>query len=245
MVFQNVVFNWRFCYCFVDDDILSANSNHCIWVSPDEMVDVLEKSNIDILDLSGGQPDLVPEWCLWIMKEIERRGLRGKKFIWMDDNLGCIDVLEKHLSKEQIRYMAEFPKHSRAVCFKGYDDISVQFNICNKKVTLTEQLSAFERLYNYGFDLYGYVTLTTPTLYEAKNKIKEFIIRLQKINYNIPLRIIPLEIKNFSVTQTRLKKIYNEALSNQFHVYKIWEEVMSEYYTDIQRRQTYESIKVQ
>ena len=40
-----------------------------------------------VLDLTGGQPDLVPEWILWMMCELRARGLERKVYVWSDDNL--------------------------------------------------------------------------------------------------------------------------------------------------------------
>ena len=110
------------------------------------MVDMFLEENKEpfIIDLSGGQPDLAPEWCLWTMEELEKRKLRGKVFVWLDDNLLTMDIMEKYLSREQIRYMAEYPKHSRACCFKGYNNQSFHFNIGIKCLILMNKLETLK-----------------------------------------------------------------------------------------------------
>src|SRR5580704_13703064 len=74
-VFQNAVCSWRCWYCFVDFDLLSANPKHSEFKSAAELLDLyLKESNRPaIIDLSGGQPDLVPEWTVWMLEEIAAR----------------------------------------------------------------------------------------------------------------------------------------------------------------------------
>jgi pyruvate-formate lyase-activating enzyme len=76
-VFQLAGCNWRCWYCFVDFNLLSGNPKYGKFFSAEEMLNMyLEQENPpQIFDLSGSQPDLVPEWCLWMMQAIEKRGL--------------------------------------------------------------------------------------------------------------------------------------------------------------------------
>src|SRR6267154_1548523 len=88
-VFQNAVCSWRCWYCFVDFDLLSANPDHSEFKTVDELIDLYlrEPSGPSIIDLSGGQPDLVPEWGLWFADALATRGLDKKIYLWSDDNL--------------------------------------------------------------------------------------------------------------------------------------------------------------
>ena len=88
-VFQNAACNWRCWYCFVPFQLLNGDAQKSEWLTADELVqrymDLDERPSI--LDLSGGQPDLTPEWIPWTMDALENRGLSGKTYLWSDDNL--------------------------------------------------------------------------------------------------------------------------------------------------------------
>ena len=63
-VFQNAACNWRCWYCYVPFEMLSANPRYADWVSPSALVDLYldQPEPPFVIDLTGGQPDLVPEW---------------------------------------------------------------------------------------------------------------------------------------------------------------------------------------
>src|SRR2546425_8960106 len=88
-VFQNAACNWRCWYCFVPFSLLAANQKYADWLNPTTLVD-LYLSQYDpppVIDLSGGEPSLVPEWVPWMMAELRTRGLDRKVYLWSDDNL--------------------------------------------------------------------------------------------------------------------------------------------------------------
>ena len=245
-VFQLVGCNMRCWYCFVDDCILAANNNNSEWLLVSEMVDsfVKENDNPLIIDLSGGQPDLVPEWCYWVMEEIEKRNLKNKVYVWIDDNLTTMEVMEECLTSDQISYMAQFPKHSRACCFKGYNDETYSFNVRTKYKSLKEQIYSFRKLYSYGFDIYAYISLTGPKGSANERDIELFINEIQSIHPMLPLRIIPLKIKEFEVTSGRMNKVYEEAMQEQYKAYIIWKRIIERRYTKKEIKLPYEAINI-
>ena len=71
LVFQTAGCNWRCWYCYVPFEDLTARRGRMVTTS--EMVDeyfALEEPP-PIIDLSGGQPDLVPEWSLWMVDALD------------------------------------------------------------------------------------------------------------------------------------------------------------------------------
>jgi len=48
-----------------------------------------------VLDLSGGQPDLVPEWVSWTLRALDERRV-SDVYVWSDDNLST-DYFFTHL----------------------------------------------------------------------------------------------------------------------------------------------------
>src|SRR5205814_1911128 len=128
-VFQNAACAWRCWYCFVPYDLLSANPKYSEWFSPEELVRLYlaENERPLVIDLSGGSPDLVPEWTVWMMEALEAAGLASNTFLWTDDNLSTEYLFEK-LTKEQITHMQGYRNYGRVCCFKGFDEQSFTFN---------------------------------------------------------------------------------------------------------------------
>ena len=245
-VFQLAGCNLRCWYCYVDDELMSPkNGVNSTWVSIAEMIDVLddESEALKIIDLSGGQPDMAPEWCLWVMEELERRSLRGRAFIWMDDNLLTTDNMFEQLSSQEVSYIAHYPLHSRVGCFKGFNEASFRFNTGSEVYTLEDQFKNFEKLYNAGFELYAYITLTPePGNYNYK-EVEDFIMRIMSIHPMLPLRVIPIEIKPFHATKKRMSPVREQSLLEQFDVYKIWDGIMESIFGDL-RDIPYETVKI-
>ena len=88
-VFQNSVCNWRCWYCFVDFALLSGDAARSGWLSAEEMLRLYlaEPNRPLMLDLTGGQPDLTPEWVPWMMDAVGKLGHTDQVYLWSDDNL--------------------------------------------------------------------------------------------------------------------------------------------------------------
>jgi len=67
-----------------------------------------------MIDLSGGQPDLTPEWIPWMMEELNNRGLTDKVYLWSDDNLSN-DYFWKYLSDAEIDDQFDLGYHFKHV----------------------------------------------------------------------------------------------------------------------------------
>lgn len=204
-VFQNAACNWRCWYCYVDFDLLSANPKHSAFLSATELVDWYAQlpERPEIIDLSGGQPDLVPEWILWMMHALSDRGLDQQTFLWSDDNLSN-DYFWRFLSSQQQSEIAQYRNYARVCCFKGFDSESFSFNTDAHSDLFARQFELFSRLLSNGIDLYAYVTLTGPSLRDVATKVAEFCDKLQAIHPNLPLRTIPLEIRSFKPVSVRM-----------------------------------------
>jgi len=128
-VFQISACNWRCWYCFVDRTLLSANLKHASLLAPSELVDLYlqEASRPQVIDLTGGQPDLAPEWILWMMQELKFRGLENDTYIWSDDNLS-IDYFWHFLTDKDREVICKYKNYGKVCCFKGFDAVSFAFN---------------------------------------------------------------------------------------------------------------------
>jgi uncharacterized Fe-S cluster-containing radical SAM superfamily protein len=222
-VFQNAACNWRCWYCFVPFALLSADTSRSAWLTPQNLVESYrdDADRAPVLDLSGGQPELVPEWVLWTMEELIRTGLEDEIYLWSDDNLSC-DHFWRFLTTEQQEFVATFGNYGRVACFKGFDDESFAFNTGAHKTWFDRQFELMRRLVGSGMDVYAYVTFTTPNSDSIKSGIPRFVDCLQQIHEKLPLRIVPLEIQSFTPMLDRVNRSRNIAMENQWRAIEIW-----------------------
>ena len=235
-VFQNAICSWRCWYCFVPFELLKADDGKAEWLSAEQLIDLyVEQEQCPcVLDLTGGQPDLVPEWVVWVMEELQRRGLAGKFFLWSDDNLSN-DYFWRILSEEQRNTIRSFKNYGRVGCFKGFDGRSFAFNTGAHPDLFNRQFKAVRRFIDFGIDLYCYATLTSDVQTGVGDKIKQFVDRLQEIDENVPLRTIPLEIRLFTPVVDRLNEAYKQALKNQWLAVEAWQKELETRFTSADR----------
>lgn len=231
-VFQCAACNFNCWYCFVPPELMKANTNCSEWCDSKSLIDLYLKQDCapKVIDLSGGQPELIPEWVVWMMKAIEQRGLASEVYLWSDDNLST-DFFWRFLTTSQRNFIENYPNYGRVGCFKGFDEQSFCFNTNMNSSLFHQQLELMTRLLKTKIDIYAYVTFTTPSINNLDYKISEFVDRLQEINENLPLRIIPLEIKRFTPTNERLSCERTKALEYQYIVVKKWQEELEKRYS--------------
>lgn len=235
-VFQNAACNWRCWYCFVPFRLLDASEESSAWMSAGELLDLYlrepQTSRARMLDLTGGQPDLVPEWVPWTMEAIRARGLEGQVYLWSDDNLSN-DYFWRYLSTAQRELVASFSGYGRVACFKGFNDASFAFNTKADPALFSRQFELFRRLLSTGMDLYAYVTFTAPDYSVVEDAMERFVDRLQEIHENLPLRTVPLKVGAWGVVKRRLVSLgaakhseYERAISNQRRALDAWARVV-------------------
>jgi hypothetical protein len=85
-VFQNAACNWRCWYCFVPFPLLSANERYASWIDAATLIDLYaaQPSRSPMIDLTGGQPDLVPEWVPWMLDALADRGIDESVYVWSE-----------------------------------------------------------------------------------------------------------------------------------------------------------------
>lgn len=235
-VFQNAVCNWRCWYCYVDFKLLSANPKYSAFLTAETLIDyyLSESNRPSIIDLSGGQPDLVPEWVLWTMDVLKAKELHEDVFLWSDDNLSN-DFFWKYLSDSDIAKIAEYKLYSRVCCFKGIDSHSFSINTKASPDLFERQFDLFRRLLGTGIDLYAYVTLTSDNQSNYINTVPKFLDKLQSIHINLPLRTVPLEVKNFTPVNNREISLKNIYLNSQYQGIDVWIKEMESRYSSLDR----------
>ena len=203
-MFQNAAHNWRCRGCCVPFDRLSADPRRSAWFTANELLDAWLEQDVppQVIDLSGGRSDLVPEWTVWMIEALEARGLTA--FLWGDDSLST-DYFFRFLTSRQQQLIASYPRYARVCCFKGFDESSFAFNTAAAPGLFGRQFELSERLHAIGMDLYAYVTFTTADPDRIAERMHVFCDRLQCIDPMLPLRAIPLEIEVWGPVAARMR----------------------------------------
>lgn len=237
-LFQNAGCNWRCWYCFVPFDLLSANRKHSDWVGAGEILDLIssESDQPAVIVLSGGEPELTPEWIPWLLRELKQRNLDRQFYVWSDDNLST-DYFWRHLSSSDQELVATHRNYGRAACFKGFDEQSFHYNTNADETLFERQFGLMRRLIETGMDVYAYVTLTTPHGGDVSDHVRRFVDRLQMVDENLPLRTVPLEVRVFAPVGPRLNDVHQAALKNQWAAVEAWQvELTSRFSSEFRSR---------
>ena len=240
-VFQNASCNWRCWYCYVPFNLLSANQKHSEWLSCEDLVDLYlaEIERPVVIDLSGGQPDLVPEWIPWMMRVLKERGLDEQVYLWSDDNLSN-DYFWKYVTAEDRQMVANYQHYGKVCCFKGFDRQSFAFNTKAAPDLFDRQIELFKRNVDLGINVYGYATFTSPEK-PKQETMSEFMDTLQEIGSEIPLRVIPLEIQEFSPSNQRsLEQVHQDAMRYQHLAISFWTNEMRRRFAPSQIRHLFD-----
>ena len=205
LVFQNAACAWRCWYCYVPDELLKADSNRAAWFTADELVELYMQIPDAplIVDLSGGSPDLVPEWTPWMMRALKGANLDQRTYLWTDDNLSTTYFFDI-LSSEDHELIRNYCNYGRVCCIKGFDARSFSFNTRATPDGFERQFEILHRLFALGIDVYGYVTLTSPHSGEVTSGVRDLLDRLQTVDPYFPLRVVPLRIEVFTPVLQRL-----------------------------------------
>lgn len=221
--FQNSACAWRCWYCFVPFAMLSGSPSRGAWMTADELVELyLEVDNRPaVIDLTGGSPDLTPEWVLWMMRALRNRGLDQSVYLWSDDNLST-DYFWRYLTPADREEVVTYPMYGRVACFKGFCPSSFAFNTGATPKQFAHQFHIMDRLCREGIDCYCYATFTATPSAGLDAAMRDFVDRLQRIHPNLPLRTVPLRIETFSPVHARLNDTRRLALAFQDEAISAW-----------------------
>lgn len=225
-VFQLASCNFRCWYCFVPYSLLTPRKNNSSWITCDDIVEMYASmgDKPQIIDCSGGHPELAPEWVPWMMQSLIDHNLASSTFLWSDDNLSTYGIWE-FLDDDQIELLSSYPGYARVGCFKGFDESSFSYNTHANPTLYKRQFDIFSRLMKIGIDLYAYVTFTNVSVGDIRTKMRRFVDRLQSLDANLPLRTVPLKILPIGVTMSRVSNDeMQNANRNQLKALEIWQD---------------------
>jgi hypothetical protein len=146
-------------------------------------------------------------------------------YLWSDDNLSN-DYFWRFLSEKQIELVKTYRMYGRVCCFKGIDQLSFSHNTGAEPGLFEEQFTLWERLLKTGIDLYSYITLPAATSTNFVGAINKVLDRIQMVDENYPLRIVPLQIQTFTPVVSRIRELQLDLLDGQQIAIRVWQEEM-------------------
>ncbi len=226
-VYQIAACNYRCWYCYVDFALLVGDPRRSKWFSSKELLEYYLSlpQRPRIVALSGGQPDLTPEWAVWTLKEIDELGIEDQLFVWMDDNLSG-DFTFKFLSDDEIELMRR-PTFAKLCGVKGIDPQRFSENTNVLPLFFEMQLETLSKLIQRDIDVYIELTLTSADDSDIDRSISSFLDRLMIIHPNLPLRVNPTEIRPYTPTSGRIDPVRSKALENQYKFNDSWLEELT------------------
>lgn len=238
-VFQNAACAWRCWYCYVPYNLLSGDASRGRWMTTDDLVKLYasQEDRPAIVDLSGGSPDLTPEWIPWMMRSLQAAGLSQTTYLWSDDNLST-DYVFTQMSEEDRLWLSEYRNYGRVCCLKGFDEASFSFNTSATEEGFERQIHMLGQYLRLGIDLYGYITLTGADAAAPRLGVPRLLDKLQLLSELFPLRIVPLEIIGYTPTDKRSRgdeSRYALADRVQREAIEIWSRELERRYPRSQR----------
>jgi hypothetical protein len=165
-----------------------------------------------------------------MMRALIAAGLDRSTYLWTDDNLSTSYLFDK-LDTLELDTLRTYRNYGRVCCFKGFDPRSFAFNTRAAEGDFAQQFEIMRRLLALGIDLYGYVTLTSPRSAGVAAGVAELVDRLQALDPNLPLRVVPLQIRVFTPVNARIAA--NQARERSL---AIQEEAIAAWTSEIGRR---------
>ena len=169
-----------------------------------------------------------------MMRELQRRELEDSVYLWSDDNLST-DFFWRFLKDEDIKLVTGFKNYGKVCCFKGFNCESFEYNTGAPRELFRRQFELVRRYFELDIDLYGYATFTTPATGRLRDDMKKFVDDLQIIHSNFPLRVVPLEIRQFSPMGKRRTAEHQRAMDNQHRAIELWQEELAGRFSAVER----------
>lgn len=215
-------------YCFVPYRLLAGSESRSRWVTARQLVDLYASlpNRPRILVLSGGSPDIAPEWVSWVLSAIDESGLQTSSFVWSDDNLSSSLMLEENF-RPHLDVLRSHGNYGRIACLKGFDAGSFTFNTQSEPSGFERQLDILDGYLGLGLNLYGYITLTSERSSGAVVAIAQLMDRIQERNEGFLERLLPLRVEKYGAMRSRVTPARNKALAIQDEVLAIWLEELA------------------
>jgi len=231
--------NYSCNYCFVPRELNTANKKCGKFFSAEEIVAEFlrvkkqSETPMNVIRISGGECLIIPELIIDIYEEMMKKS--PDSYLWIDTNLSTLEIIKKY----QNNLKKVFSQNNVGVvgCFKGTtkEDFSIITGVEEK--FYKEQFETAKLLIDLGADFYAYIP---AYVYEEKyieDKLERFLVELQKVNKNLPLRLEMLKIEDFPAAKINFELAKKEGRAapdtSQKLVFDLWyNKLLPKYYSE-------------
>lgn len=189
------------------------------------------KSNI--IRITGGEPFLVPNLILEILKELKSRRLEKDVFLWTETSLVPLinqDGFSPVVTDEQLQELSQFKNFCIHPCFHGLSEASFQSITGNTLISFNHLLEALKRLIKAGIDVYP----TFGSNMCSPHEVRQFFEGIFSINESLPLRFCLIEYDlDYKPIKWRQENIAGFAKSHEivfdrFQVIGVWDQLLKD-----------------
>jgi len=237
--FQVAGCNYMCNYCYVPRELNSGSEKHGKFFSAKEIVDeflkVREKSEVpmNIIRISGGEPLIIPEIIVDVYNEMTRKS--RDLYLWIDNNLSTLEIVRKH--KDKLKKVLSQRNVGIVGCFKGTTEKDFSLITGSRPEFYREQFEAAKLLIDLGADFYAYMPAYVYNEKIAEEKLEKFLLRLQKVNKNLPLRLEMLKVEDFPAAKINFNLAKKEGRkipeTSQESVFDLWHtKLLPKYYPE-------------
>ena len=225
-------------YCFVPRELNSGSEKYGRFFSAEEIIDgFLEikkesEAPMNIIRISGGECLIIPEIVMAVYEEMMKRS--PYSYLWIDTNLSTLEIIKEY--RFELERVLKQKNVGVVGCFKGTtkQDFSMITGVEEK--FYEKQFETAKLLIDMGADFYAYVP---AYVYEEKlveEKLKSFLLELQKVNKKLPLRLEMLRIEDFPAAKINFKLAQKEGRvipeTSQKLVSETWhKKILPKYYS--------------
>ena len=231
--------NFRCWYCYCDDVLL--NGQNLTYLNATELVDRFIQQRIsdhsqgmltNVLRISGGEPFLAAELILGCLKEIKKRGLDDKLFVWTETNISPflkdpvsgMTLVENWVNLEEFAVFKNFAVHP---CIHGTSPENLYEITKIDSKWFDGLLKGLETLIQHNIDIYP--TLS-PNMCPPKD-VEGIFNKLRAINEYLPLRVALIEYHlDYLSVFMRKDALEHVILYNKYIVIKKWNDLLLKTY---------------
>ena len=235
--------NYSCNYCFVPRELNTANKKCGKFFSAEEIVAeflrVKKQSEtlMNVIRISGGECLIIPELIIDIYEEMMKKS--PDSYLWIDTNLSTLEIIKKH-QKDLPKVLSQ--KNVGIVgCFKGTTKEDFSIITGAEERFYQKQFEAAKLLIDLGADFYAYVPAYVYDEKYIEEKLERFLVELQKINKNLPLRLEMLKIEDFPAAKINFELAKKEGRiipnTSQKLVFDLWyNKLLPKYYSEEELR---------
>jgi len=236
-------------HCYVSDESKNAQkmleNGSIAYVAAHEIINAFlcqkevnekkedEKIPTNVLRITGGEPFLMPDLLLEILKNLEHRSKSREIFVWTETNLAPFlkeEGSDRPLVEEwvDLKELAKFENLAVHPCLHGICPSNYYRITDCDPYYFNGLLDGLKTLIDYGFDVYP----TFGSNVSPPHMVPYIFKRLKEIHENLPQRFALIDYElHYPPTKDRItKSLEPEEIYNKTRVIHIWDDLLRQHF---------------